>query len=105
MMITQALSPRPCDRQFSFCHSHVHPWRPARCYLKKTPEIHFLALSEPPHFITPIFLPAHNPFQTFVTTTVTLLLQICYKSNLNSDPILPKYYKCYDSKKGKKIKP
>ena len=36
----------------------------------------------------------------FVTAAVTLLLRVCYGSNLNFDPILPRCYGCYGSEGG-----
>jgi hypothetical protein len=37
---------------------------------------------------------------SFVTARVTPLLRVCYGSDLNSDPILPRCYGCYGSRGG-----
>lgn len=36
-----------------------------------------------------------------VTGAVTFLLRVCYGSDLNSEPILPRCYGCYGSNRGK----
>jgi hypothetical protein len=37
----------------------------------------------------------------FVTAGVTPLLRVCYGSDLNPEPILPRCYDCYGSEGGK----
>jgi hypothetical protein len=43
--------------------------------------------------------PTHN----LVTAAVTLLLRLCYGSDLNFAPILPMCYGCYGSRGGKEV--